>query len=469
LLQVFAVTDSSDPSRRSSRKPPTIDLTATVVDDAAGKEAKTAEAGEHPAAEAATPAGAERQDDATESMLEGAPANDPTAPEPAAAAPAVEPSERESARAGFGTVLASGLLGGLVGAGAILAYQAWRPAAVPSDPRVAALEQRFAALPQTDTSALERRLSALEGAQNGLAQRAQAAQELAGRAAARAEEAFNRPAPAAAPVTAPPASDGAVAELGNRIAALETQLREQVEAAAGERRTIQQSLEGTAGATQALERRLAEQEQRLAALPRQLEEAGGEANRASTRLVLANRLDAALRDGAPYREVLEGLRRTGADPATLSTLEPFAEQGAPTAAALAQSFRPVAERIAEALRPPPQSTAPAETQSAPAASGSWTDRLVGLLGQVVTIRPADAPRRSEGTAGQPAGAPVAPIEQALARGDLAAAAAAWDALPEPARQASAEWGQQLKQRAAAEAAARTLAANAVAALNSSTR
>jgi hypothetical protein len=64
---------------------------------------------------------------------------------------------------------------------------------------------------------------------------------------------------------------------------------------------------------------------------------------------------------------------------------------------------------------------------------------------------------------------VARIEDALARGSISDAAAAWESLPDAARQASGEWGQQLKQRAEAEAAARTVAAEAVAALNQATR
>jgi hypothetical protein len=467
------VTDSSDPARpssRPSREPPTLDLTATVVDEGARQESSSQENTNQEttsqettsAEEGTTPSEAERAEAAQDAMLEGGPSDDPSAPE----APGPEPlGTPESASRGpaLGALAGAGLLGGLIGAGAILAFQAWRPVPLPSDPRVAELEQRIAALPRPDNAALERRLSALEGAQTGFTQRLQAVAAQAERSAARAEEAFNRQPPAPA---APPANDAALGELGNRIGAVEAQLREQGQAAAGERQAIRQSVEGAAGAAQGLERRLAEQEQRIAALTRAVEERGGEAARAGTRLVLANRLDAALREGAPYRDVIEGLRHTGADPAKLSALEPFAQSGAPTAAALAQSFKPVAARISEATRP-----APAPATPAPAAAGSWTDRLLGLARQVVTIREVDAPsgRQTPGAAGQPTGAATTALEQALARGDLGAASAAWDALPEAARQASAEWGQQLKQRAAAEAASRALATDAVAALNSSTR
>jgi hypothetical protein len=367
----------------------------------------------------------------------------------------------------------------------MLAFQSAQPTGPVSDPRVAEIERRIGALPSADTGALDRRLTAIEGAQNGLNQRIQAAQTLAERGAARAEEAFNRQ-PSQAQAPQPPQNNPAVAELGNRLGALEGQLRQQGEqarqqgeTATRERQALTQGVEAAATAIAGVERRVGEidrrladqerraadqdrrtgdQEGRVAALARDAQGATA-AQQAGTRLVLANRVDAALRDGAPYADVLDGLRRLGTDPARLQALEPFAGGGAPSAAALAQSFKPLNERVAEEAKPAPA-----------AAPGTWTDRLVGLVGQVVSIRPVAGEGAPEAAPpGSPAGGSPSAVEQALARGDLAAAASAWDALPEPARQASADWGRQLKQRAAAEAASRALAADAVAALNTPTR
>jgi hypothetical protein len=64
---------------------------------------------------------------------------------------------------------------------------------------------------------------------------------------------------------------------------------------------------------------------------------------------------------------------------------------------------------------------------------------------------------------------VARIEAALSRGDVQDAAAAFAILPEPARASAGEWGRRLEQRAAAEAAARAVSAEAVAALTPATR
>jgi hypothetical protein len=82
-----------------------------------------------------------------------------------------------------------------------------------------------------------------------------------------------------------------------------------------------------------------------------------------------------------------------------------------------------------------------------------------MMEQVVTVRPVNEP----GSTGVPS--LVARIEQALERGDVADAAASWDALPEPARRASEEWGRQVKAVAQARQASQAIAADALSALN----
>jgi hypothetical protein len=244
-------------------------------------------------------------------------------------------------------------------------------------------------------------------------------------------------------------------DLSNRLAALETQVREGVaqakesaQAAAGATQTLTGTTQTLESATQTLERRIAEQDERLAALSRQVAEGGSEAMRAGTRVLLADRLSDALRTGAPFGDILKGLQRFQTDPARLAALEPFAKDGAPTAAALAQSFQPLSERILRETGP---------------SSDSWSDRLLRMMERVITIRPVDEPGSNSPSS------LVARIRSALSRGAFAEAAAAWDALPEPGRRVSEEWGRQLKQRAAADNAARAIAADAIAALNASTQ
>ena len=409
-------------------------------------------------------------------------------PDPASATvdPLIQGPRDDPARRGpgLGTMAATGLVGGLVGAGLLYGLQAWRSTQEPSDPRVDRIEQQVGTLARRDDfRGLEGRLAALEGTQSGLSQRVEAARTLAERSAARAEEAAGRSAPAASPQ-----NDAALTDLSNRVNAVETQVRDGLQAAAGplqalERRVAEQEqrlaaasqplerrlgeveqrlaavaqpLEQRLGqveqrlatATEPLERRFAEQEQRLAALTRQVAEGGSEVTRAGTRTVLADRLGDALRDGAPYPEVLAGLKRFTPDAAKLAPLEPFAATGAPSAPALAQEFKPIAERLRREARQ---------------GAEDWTDRLLRMADKVVTVRAVNEPAE--------AGVPgtVARIEDALASGAFGEAAAAFEALPEPARQAAGPWGQKLRQRAAAEAAARAVAADAVAALNQATR
>jgi hypothetical protein len=354
---------------------------------------------------------------------------------------------------------------------------------------------------QDSLPGLDRRLAALESGQADLSRTAEAARALAERAATRAEEAASRPPPAASAQ-----SDAALNDLSARVDALAAQLREAAQAATGATETIERRLgeqqqqlaaatqplerrldeldrrladatqplerrlgelqqqlatatqpleqrlgeleQRLAAATRPLEQRLAEQDQRLSALARQVEEGGSDVTRAGTRVVLADQLGDALREGKPYAEVLAALRGFTSDPAKLAPLDAFAKTGAPSAQALAQEFRPIAERLRREARQ---------------GSEDWTDRLLRMADKIVTVRAVNGPA--------PSGVPgtLATIEDGLARGAFDDAAKAWESLPEPARQASAAWGETLEKRAAAEAAARTVTADAVAALDQATR
>jgi hypothetical protein len=403
--------------------------------------------------------------------------------------PLPAPERRNSA----GALVGSGLLGGLVGAGLVYGLQTWQdPAPAQNDPRIAQLEQRVNALqqqpaapggqPQGDTSALEGRLQAIETARGDLDQRLQAIQDTAQQAASQAQEALNRPAPETAPAQPAPQTEAALADLSNRLGALDEQVRANAQNATnaanatqeldgriadldrrfGEREQRLTDMDRRLGELDRqladansrfgnIDQRLSEQEQRLAALSQQASEntkAVEQASQTGTRVVLAGRLNDALQSGTPYPEVLDGVKKAGTDPARVAPLEPFAQEGAPTPAELAQSFDPVETAI---LR---ESRGPAE---------GWTDRILRMADKVVTVRPVNEP----GGSGVPAG--VTRIRQALERGDVVEAAAAWDALPEPARQASEEWGRQVKAVADAHRAAQAISTDALATLNRTTQ
>jgi hypothetical protein len=472
------VTDSSNPKapknsrKKPAREPATIDLKATVVDegaqqdkawDAVKPEETIVPEADSPAedtigapeatldsglnADSIEASEASIESGATADELPPQPTEPPNVPPDPTPAPAPAPERRTSAAA----LIGSGLLGGLIGAGVVYGLLSQQQAPTPqADPRVAQLEQRINALsqsgsPTVDLSPLEGRLQALESAQGPLDQRLQEIQDTANRAAARAEEAFNRPQPE--PAAPPPQNEAALNDLSSRLSALESGVRD----LENEVRTGAQSATEAANAVQDLNRRLGEQDQRLSALSQQVTENSRsveEAGQTGTRVVLTERLNDALRSGAPYADVLEGLRQTGVDAERLKVLEPFAEKGAPTSSAMLESFEPLEAQILRDER---------------AASGEWSDRMLRMLDKVVTVRPVNEPDGA-GVAGT-----VARIRQTLASGDMSGAAAAWASLPEPARRISEDWGRQVTELAGAHQASRELSADALAALNRSTQ
>ena len=496
------MTDSSDPRppkssrRKPAREPATIDLKATVVDDRASRPDEKDQHWDGMAPEETVVAEAERAfDDAAASpevSLDSAagtdaigpevspvepPAHEPMAQEAAQAPDPEEPASpdrpppdepprsKPERRTSPAALIGSGLLGGLVGAGLVYGLETWqqtwqqtaRAPAPQNDQRLAQLEQRVGALgqqqgsqPPVSLQAVEDRIRALEAARVAVDERLRAVQGAAEQAAARAEEALNRqPPPAPAPAPAPQ-DDAALSELSSRLSALEGQLQAATQNAAnagGAAQALEQRIAEQDQRAAERERRIGEQDQRLAALSRQLteENRGAEAaSQAGIRVILSDRLGEALRNGTPYGEVLEGLRKAGADVGRLAALEPFAQGGAPTAAALAQGFKPLGAVILRDER---------------AATGDWSERLLRMVDQVVTVRQVNEP----GSTGVPS--LVARIEQALARGNVVEAAAAWEALPEPARRSTEEWGRQAKAVAGAQEASQAIAAGALASLN----
>lgn len=468
------MTDSSDPKapkssrRKHAREPATIDLKATVIDDNARQNEAKDNVQDNPwqnvrpeetiVTEPDPVPGAAPEDAvaSSEASLDSGAGADSIAPETAESETASRedrfetispraplPERRNSSAA----LIGSGLLGGLVGAGLVYGLQVWqRPTTTQDDQRLARLEQRMSALGQgggvggstgqpVNLQPIEGRLQALESARGPLDQRLQQIQGIATGAATRAEEALNRPQASPAPQ-----NDAALADLSNRLAALENQLR-----------TEAQTMAGAASSVQALDRRVGEQDQRLATLAQQVTENSKGAETASQtgiRVVLTERLSDALQSGAPYADLLDALKKNGTQPERLAALEPFAQKGAPTAPDLLKQFEPLEAAILRDER---------------AASGEWSDRLLRMMDKVVTVRPVNEP----GATGVPA--TLIRIRQSLGSGNVEEAAAAWNSLPEPARRMSEEWGRQVTALAAVQHASGELSAESLAALNRSTQ
>lgn len=448
------------------------------------------------------------------------------------------PSTAASRGPGFGSIATAGLLGGVIGAGLLFGVQ--RAGLVPpqDDGRLAALDQRIAALaPRDELAGLDKRVaaneSALKAVPEAVATAKQALQKVNATPVAPTDGVASPPAAAPADLVARLDSldqrvsalqeepgqqggdatrlvatqTGAVTALDERVKALEgkvetgpkaaqpdltpklaalqsevdarTKANAEANAALGQKLTaLQQALDERvkaateavqaataasqqavdAGKTQAaetakaVERQLQVQSDKIAGLDKAVSARAETATvQAALRVVSADRIATALNSGAPYADALTSLRNLEpGDPARLTAVAVFADKGAPTARGLAAEFRPIAEKIAAARRA-------AQSRSV-AESGDFGQKLMSMADSIIQVRKVDTPAAT-GTAGVAAD-PTTPIQEALDRGDIEAAAKAFAGLPEDVRAQAGEFGTRLTSRAAAGAAAQGLLADA---------
>ena len=507
---------------------PIIDLKAKRIPDppTAGKEP-----GKEPGKDASKDTAKDTPKDASRDGKEP-----PKGPIPAVAAvdpgrSAVAPAGR--ARAGFGSLAAAGLLGGVIGAGLLFGAE---KAGIGPDPRLSALDQRLSGqlasldkrldglAPRDAVTALDKRVAAAEASakqaldKSGAAPASTADGQAAGQApavppdlVARLDSLDQRVAalqeePGQEPGRDQPADSklgvvqdnakqiadletrlkavedggankGAAEEAARKVAALQSEVEQktkanaEADAALGQRLdALQQAVDArvkaateavqaatqasrtaaeagqaqAAEAAKAVDRRLQEQADQIAALDKSVaQRAEASTVQAALRVVVADRVAAALESGTSYAEPLATLRKL--DPGTdaqAKALAPFADGGAPSAGDLADTFRPIAERIA-AKRQAQRAKSAAET-------GDFRTKLLSMADGLVQIRKADAP------APEAADDPESKVQAALDRGDLPAASAAFAALPAEAREQAGDFGAKLKARAEAEQAVRAL-------------
>ncbi len=347
--------------------------------------------------------------------------------------PAAPSTVPQRGGAGIVGLVAAGLVGGLVGAGA-MAYlpQVSRLAGMPLPAAVATgeLEARLArieAQPRVDAS----RPGGAEGVSAGQVQALVEGQIQAASAPLRGEiEAVQRRVTELAQRPAAPAGDAGpsqarqLSELADRLARTE------------------RGSETAVNAVRALVPRLAELEQIGKTVGTPSAPATGAA-----RLILADRLGKALAEGRPFAVEARALAATGASAEPMQVLNGLAAGGAPSGAGLLADFRKL--RAVLAVEP--------ANVDAP-----WTERLLKLTDGLVRVRSTGA------VEGSSPAAITARIEQALQRGDAAAARAAWAQLPEPARRASEAFGAALKQRADADQAIKAITDDAIKALSAAT-
>lgn len=138
-------------------------------------------------------------------------------------------------------------------------------------------------------------------------------------------------------------------------------------------------------------------------------------------------LKAAIDRGGPFSTELDTLASVSPDMPAVAALRPFADTGAPARAKLVASFPATADLVMEALKPEDPNQ-------------SITDRLLESAFSAIKVRPV-----GDVQGDQPADI-LARIEDRLTNGDLKAAAAEWDKLPEEGQKAGASFRQALDAR-----------------------
>jgi hypothetical protein len=283
---------------------------------------------------------------------------------------------------------------------------------------IAALGKRISALEASagasNTADLDKRVNALEAASAGN----NAAGEATQRLAAQAKDLR----------TDVDAEKGELPELSARVAKLESDAPK-ANAAGPDLAALAARIDKIEGALAA-----PKSETRVAA------EQPAAADNATTIAIIAEVAEERLRAGAAFGPELAALQRLGVDAAALAPLEAVVN-GAPTNGALAASFNAVAPHVLAATAQPD--------------TGSVTDRFLAHLHNLVKVR-----ELSE-TAGDDPQALVSQIEAATRRGDVGAAVAAFDKLPEAARKAAGDWPTLARARAAAEASLQSIREAAV--------
>jgi hypothetical protein len=302
------------------------------------------------------------------------------------------------------------------------------------DQRVAALEQSSGAY----LKPMQDRLAAIETRQASIETASVAATAAAQKAATMVEERIAKTDKTVADTGQSVAAAGqAIAQTGQRLGALE-------------QRVQSLDLKPLAERVAALDNRVAPVEAKIAEQSSAIDGANARAaqtlaySQATRAAVAADGVLRALANGRPFAGEVTTLEASGVAADALAPLKPFADKGAPTAAALAAQFAPLEEAVVAASAPPPQA--------------SFGDRLLSAAGRVVKVRRIGDPAAVD------APSLVARIDEALGRGDVADALAAFTALPEPSRRAAAGFGEALSARARADEAARTLARDAYASL-----
>jgi hypothetical protein len=400
----------SDPDSPSGRRPPTIDLTAQEV-----------ETGE------ARPSGGEpgtARKSARWNFFAG-------------------PTIAHVIAAGAGALIAAAIIAGLWSAGVIpSSNSAMSPQSVQTTPGISAqlnkieseLQTRAPPSAPAPDPALISRLAALEAQTKTLSDSLAALNRRLDDIAVAAKSAGERAdAASAAAKTAGEHADAASA------AAKQTAQTAQSTAQSAVQRS---DLDALAGRIAALDQKITALGNATAQRPTNTDD------RPARAALAAQALRAAVERGAPYAAELDAVKSFGVAAADVAPLEPFAASGIPSAADLAHELAQLTPSLQRASGTPPAHT-------------SFLGRLEDNAKNLVHVTPIDAPP------GNDASAVIARLDIAAARADIAAALTDIAHLPQPLQTLAAPWVQKANARNAAIAAARHIAADALAGLGKS--
>jgi hypothetical protein len=395
------------PLPENRRKPPTIDLEATEVEA-------------RPAADTAT-----APESAPEPAQESAQEPPPSAKtSPAEPPPPPPPPPRRSVAA----LIGSGIVGGAIAAGGLVAAHLYLAGPNSVDARLAGVEQRLRDLAARPWPA----------AGGAIGTDTRALDELTARLA-KLEAAVANPRPAQL--------DPAVA---NRVSAIEGEIKAMAESVGVLNRRSDEAVatareaRARADATAAALTELAAKLDRTAkAFEAALAKQQPGADRPGRLAIAAAVLETTVARGAPFASELAAVKTLGADPQALAALEPFAAAGLPSVNTLAREMSDLAPMLTQA------SAGPARE------GGGLLERLQSGAERLVRIR-----RVEEVTGSDPA-AIIARVEFKAVHGDIAGALAELASLPEGVRAPAAAWIKKAQARAAALDASRKLAADSL--------
>jgi hypothetical protein len=258
--------------------------------------------------------------------------------------------------------------------------------------------------------------------------------------------------PAAKPSAQPSVDQSQIDALMARIDALQAKLDARAIDGAGTDPARAEALAQRLATLEALAQRMTAIESRLdqpksqtrASESRENATHAGADSPAAARAVVAQALTQALIAGAPLADHVSALRSLGASPDSLAAFGPFLKSGAPNAKQLVAKWAALRPRIVAA------DTAPV--------GESWRDKLMAKAQNLVKIEPDGA------QPGPSAAAIFSRVEAALDRGDVEGAVAESETLPPKARQDASEWRSLAAERLKADAAARTLLTESIAAI-----